>query len=146
MTLNPAVKDLFAFAYEDFTLTGTSRIRISRPRSRCDGAGAGPDRRIETILVAAIAENGVIGRDNKLPWRIKSDLQYFKRVTMGKPMVMGRKTYLSIGKPLPGRTNIVVTRDRDLFRAGRHRRAFALDRRWRSRAGMRCGAAPMRSP
>jgi dihydrofolate reductase len=66
---------------------------------------------IETILVAAIADNGVIGRDNKLPWRLKSDLQYFKRVTMGKPVVMGRKTYLSIGKPLPGRTNIVVTRD-----------------------------------
>jgi dihydrofolate reductase len=73
--------------------------------------GAGPDRPIETILVAAIAENGVIGRDNKLPWRLKSDLQYFKAVTMGKPVVMGRKTYLSIGKPLPGRTNIVVTRD-----------------------------------
>jgi dihydrofolate reductase len=69
------------------------------------------DRRIETILVAALGENGVIGRDNQLPWRLKSDLQYFKRVTMGKPIVMGRKTYLSIGKPLPGRTNIVVTRD-----------------------------------
>jgi dihydrofolate reductase len=74
-------------------------------------ANAGSDRRIETILVAAIGENGVIGRDNKLPWRIKSDLQYFKAVTMGKPIVMGRKTYESIGKPLPGRTNIVVTRD-----------------------------------
>ena len=74
-------------------------------------AGAGSDRRIETILVAAIGENGVIGRDNALPWRLKSDLQYFKRVTMGKPVVMGRKTYLSIGKPLPGRTNIVITRD-----------------------------------
>ena len=74
-------------------------------------ARAGADRRIETILVAAIGENGVIGRDNALPWRIKSDLQYFKAVTMGKPIVMGRKTYLSIGKPLPGRTNIVVTRD-----------------------------------
>jgi len=74
-------------------------------------AGAGADRRIETILVAAIGENGVIGRDNTLPWRLKSDLQYFKAVTMGKPVVMGRKTHLSIGKPLPGRTNIVVTRD-----------------------------------
>ena len=73
--------------------------------------GAGPDRPVKTILVAAIAENGVIGRDNALPWRIKSDLQYFKAVTMGKPIVMGRKTYESIGKPLPGRTNIVVTRD-----------------------------------
>lgn len=76
-----------------------------------NAAGAGSNRRIETILVAAIAENGVIGRDNALPWRLKSDLQYFKAVTMNKPVVMGRKTYLSIGKPLPGRTNIVVTRD-----------------------------------
>jgi len=79
------------------------------------GASAGQDRRqdrrIETILVAAIGENGVIGRDNKLPWRVKSDLQYFKAVTMNKPIVMGRKTYMSIGKPLPGRTNIVITRD-----------------------------------
>jgi dihydrofolate reductase len=76
-----------------------------------NAADAGSNRRIETILVAAIGENGVIGRDNALPWRIKSDLQYFRRVTMGKPIVMGRKTYQSIGKPLPGRTNIVVTRD-----------------------------------
>jgi hypothetical protein len=66
---------------------------------------------MEIVLIVAIAENGVIGRDNALPWRIKSDLQYFKAVTMGKPVVMGRKTYLSIGKPLKGRTNIVVSRD-----------------------------------
>jgi dihydrofolate reductase len=62
------------------------------------------------ILVAAVAENGVIGRDNQLPWRIKSDLKYFRAVTINKPVVMGRKTFASIGKPLPGRTNIVVTR------------------------------------
>ncbi|HKY88240.1 MAG TPA: dihydrofolate reductase [Pseudorhodoplanes sp.] len=74
-------------------------------------AARAADRRIETIIVAAIGENGVIGRDNTLPWRLKSDLQYFRAVTMGKPVVMGRKTYVSIGKPLPGRTNIVVTRD-----------------------------------
>lgn len=74
------------------------------------GASAGKDRRIETIIVAAIGANGVIGSGNKLPWRVKSDLQYFKAVTMGKPVVMGRKTFLSIGKALPGRTNIVVTR------------------------------------
>jgi dihydrofolate reductase len=83
-----------------------------------NAAGAGADRRIETILVAAIGENGVIGRDNQLPWRLKSDLQYFKAVTMGKPVVMGRKTYLSIGKPLPGRTNIVVTRDKTFAASG----------------------------
>ena len=63
------------------------------------------------VLVAAVAENGVIGRGNGLPWRLKSDLAHFRRLTMGKPVVMGRKTYRSIGKPLPGRTIIVVSRD-----------------------------------
>ena len=69
-------------------------------------------------LVVAVAENNVIGRDNQLPWRIKSDLKYFRSVTMNKPVVMGRKTYVSIGKPLPGRTNIVVTRQDDFAAAG----------------------------
>ena len=64
------------------------------------------------VLVAAIAVNGVIGRGNALPWRLKSDMQHFRALTMGKPVVMGRKTYLSIGKPLNGRTTIVVSRDR----------------------------------
>ncbi len=63
------------------------------------------------VLLAAIAENGVIGRGNALPWRLKSDMQHFRATTMGKPVVMGRKTYLSIGKPLAGRTTIVVSRD-----------------------------------
>lgn len=63
-------------------------------------------------MIVAAAENGVIGVDNQLPWRISEDLRYFKRVTMGKPVVMGRKTFQSIGKPLPGRPNIVLTRDR----------------------------------
>jgi dihydrofolate reductase len=67
---------------------------------------------MDIVLVAAIAENGVIGRGNALPWRLKSDMQHFRALTMGKPVVMGRKTYLSIGKPLPGRTTIVVSRDR----------------------------------
>jgi len=62
-------------------------------------------------LIAALADNGVIGRENRLPWRLSADLQRFKRLTMGKPVVMGRKTWESIGKPLPGRSNIVVTRD-----------------------------------
>jgi dihydrofolate reductase len=62
-------------------------------------------------LVAALAENGVIGRDNGLPWRLKSDMVHFRAITMGKPVVMGRKTFLSIGRPLPGRTTIVVSRD-----------------------------------
>jgi dihydrofolate reductase len=67
---------------------------------------------MDIILLAAVAENGVIGRDNALPWRLKSDMQHFRALTMGKPVVMGRKTFLSIGKPLPGRTTIVVSRDR----------------------------------
>lgn len=67
--------------------------------------------RIDIVLLAAVADNGIIGRDNGLPFRQSSDLKRFKQFSMGKPLVMGRKTYLSIGKPLPGRTNIVVTRD-----------------------------------
>jgi dihydrofolate reductase len=66
---------------------------------------------VAVVLVAAVADNGVIGRDNAMPWRLSSDLNRFKALTMGKPVVMGRKTYLSIGKPLPGRTNVVVSRD-----------------------------------
>jgi dihydrofolate reductase len=64
-------------------------------------------------FVVAIAENGVIGREGGLPWRLSTDLKRFKAATMGKPVIMGRKTWDSIGKPLPGRRNIVVTRDRD---------------------------------
>lgn len=75
------------------------------------GDDAAASRPIDIVLVVAVAENGVIGRANKLPWRIKSDLQYFRSVTIGRPVVMGRKTYESIGRPLPQRTNIVVTRD-----------------------------------
>lgn len=66
------------------------------------------------VFVVAIAENGVIGRDNALPWRIPSDLQRFRRLTMGRPLLMGRKTFASIGKALPGRTSIVVSRDAKL--------------------------------
>ncbi|MCW9001841.1 MAG: dihydrofolate reductase [Rhodospirillales bacterium] len=69
-------------------------------------------------LIVAMSENGVIGRDGGLPWRIPGDLKFFKAMTMGKPMVMGRKTFASIGKPLPGRTNIVVTRDRGFTSEG----------------------------
>lgn len=68
------------------------------------------------VFVVAVAENGVIGANGAMPWRLKSDLQRLKALTIGKPVVMGRKTYASIGRPLPNRTNIVVTRDRD-FRA-----------------------------
>jgi len=62
-------------------------------------------------LVVAVADNGCIGRDNRLPWHLPEDLKYFKRVTLGKPVIMGRHTFESIGKPLPGRTNVVVSRN-----------------------------------
>lgn len=73
---------------------------------------------MDLVLVAAIGENGVIGRDNALPWRLRSDLKHFRALTMGKPVVMGRRTFASIGKPLPGRTNIVVTRRADFAAPG----------------------------
>lgn len=69
---------------------------------------------ISVALIVAAASNGVIGVDNQLPWHLPEDLKYFRRVTMGKPIIMGRKTFESIGKPLPGRLNIVVSRQTDL--------------------------------
>jgi dihydrofolate reductase len=69
-------------------------------------------------LIVAVADNGVIGRDNTLPWHLPDDLKRFKRLTLGKPIVMGRRTFESIGKPLPGRQNIVVTRDANYRRDG----------------------------
>ncbi|GHU07739.1 dihydrofolate reductase [Betaproteobacteria bacterium] len=64
----------------------------------------------EIILIAAVARNGVIGRDNALPWRLKADLARFRAHTLGHPLLMGRKTWESLGKPLPGRRNLVLTR------------------------------------
>src|SRR5690606_39943387 len=69
-------------------------------------------------LIVARAANGCIGRDNKLPWYLPSDLKYFKRVTLGKPIIMGRKTWESLKGPLPGRTNIVITRQPDYVADG----------------------------
>jgi len=80
--------------------------------------GSTPASRISMVLLAAVAENGVIGRDNRLPWRLKSDMQHFRATTMGKPVVMGRKTYQSLFKPLAGRTTVVVTRDRSFTAPG----------------------------
>jgi len=77
-------------------------------------------------LIVAVAENGVIGRDNALPWHISEDLRYFKQVTSGKTVIMGRKTFQSIGRPLPNRTNIIVTRDPG-FRAEGVTVAHSLD-------------------
>lgn len=74
----------------------------------------GPSAHSPTIsLVVAVSENGVIGTDGALPWHLPVDLRHFKALTMGKPILMGRKTFESIGKPLPGRLNIVVTRSRE---------------------------------
>ncbi len=80
------------------------RTRISRRRLRFDGA-------MKISIIVAMAANRVIGKDNQLPWYLPADLKYFKETTMGKPILMGRKTWESIGRPLPGRTNIVITRD-----------------------------------
>mgnify|MGYP000994496093 FL=1 len=70
----------------------------------------------EIVLIAAVARNGTIGRDNELPWRLKADLQHFRALTLGHPILMGRKTWASLGRPLPGRRNLVVSRDPE-FRA-----------------------------
>lgn len=73
---------------------------------------------IDIVIIVAIADNGVIGRDNAIPWRLKADQQRFKALTLNKPVIMGRKTFESLRRPLPGRTNIVITRDPG-FRASR---------------------------
>jgi dihydrofolate reductase len=73
---------------------------------------------MEIVFVVAIAENGVIGAGNAIPWRQKSDMARFKALTIGKPVIMGRKTFESLPRPLPGRTNIVITRDADYRATG----------------------------
>jgi dihydrofolate reductase len=73
---------------------------------------------MQTVLIVAVADNGVIGAGGAIPWRLKTDLQRFKAMTVGKPVVMGRKTFLSLRRPLPGRTNIVITRDSRFSAAG----------------------------
>lgn len=69
-------------------------------------------------LIVAMGENRAIGKDGGMPWHVPADLQYFKRITMGRPIIMGRKTYESIGKPLPGRTNIVISKNPDFHAEG----------------------------
>ncbi|WP_257263427.1 dihydrofolate reductase [Endozoicomonas sp. ONNA2] len=73
---------------------------------------------MKLALIAAVADNNAIGINNKMPWHLPGDLRYFKAVTMGKPVIMGRKTFDSLGKSLPGRTNIVMTRDHDWHHDG----------------------------
>ena len=96
---------------------------------------AAPDPLI-SLLVAA-TENGVIGRDNGMPWHLPDDLKHFKALTLGKPVLMGRRTFESIGRPLPGRTNLVLTRAARLV--------GARGRRW-SRTWMPPCARPARPP
>lgn len=69
-------------------------------------------------IIVAVAQNGIIGGDNSLLWHIKEDLQHFKAVTLGHPVIMGRKTFLSLGRPLPGRENVIITRNRDFVAEG----------------------------
>lgn len=69
-------------------------------------------------MIAAMANDRIIGKDNQMPWHLPADFAWFKRCTMGKPVVMGRKTYESIGRPLPGRENIVISRDASLVIEG----------------------------
>jgi dihydrofolate reductase len=76
-----------------------------------EAAPAGTRNEIALVLVAAVGENGVIGAGNRMPWRLRSEQLHFRALTMGKPIVMGRKTHLSLRRPLDGRTNIVVSRD-----------------------------------
>jgi dihydrofolate reductase len=82
---------------------------------------------MEIVFVVAIAENGIIGAAGAIPWRLKSDMQRFKALTIGRPVVMGRKTFVSLRRPLPGRTNIVITRDASYRAAGAVVTASSLD-------------------
>lgn len=72
----------------------------------------------EIVIIAAVARNQVIGRDNTLPWRLKADLQRFRATTLGHPLLMGRRTWDSLGRPLPGRRNLVISRDARFHAAG----------------------------
>ena len=72
----------------------------------------------KVVIVVAVARNGVIGREGDLPWRLSTDMKRFKALTLGKPVVMGRKTWASLGRPLPGRVNIVVSRNPDFAAEG----------------------------
>ena len=80
---------------------------------------AAMNKTLPLCLIAALAQNRVIGRDNQLPWHLPADLKHFKALTLGKPIIMGRKTWDSLGRPLPGRLNLVVSRQQGLATADR---------------------------
>jgi dihydrofolate reductase len=73
---------------------------------------------VRIAMIAGVAENGVIGSEQTIPWRVPSDMAFFKQTTMGKPIIMGRKQFETVGRPLPGRSNIVVTRQKDYAAEG----------------------------
>ena len=133
MEINPEVTSIF-----ELQIRGLQAARL-RPPSRTSPPPSRSEGRSRMIisLVVAIAENGVIGRDGGLPWHLSSDLKTFRRVTMGKPVIMGRKTFQSLKKPLDGRDNIVVSRDESFRARRRHRRA-------RLRSGARARRATVR--
>ena len=81
---------------------------------------------VKKVIVVAVSRNGIIGRDGDMPWRLSTDLKRFKALTLGKPVIMGRKTFQSIGKPLPGRANVIITRDTG-FNPGEVAVAHSLD-------------------
>lgn len=83
-------------------------------------AGDKDETPVDVSFVVAVSDNGIIGREGDMPWRLSTDLKRFKALTLGRPVVMGRKTFQSIGKPLPGRENIVVTRDAGFRPEGVH--------------------------
>jgi dihydrofolate reductase len=95
---------------------------------------------MDIAIYVAIARNGVIGREGGLPWRLSSDLKRFKADTMGKPVIMGRKTWASIGRPLPGRLNIVVTRDSAFHAEGAETASSLEDAVTLARTRARCMA------
>ena len=98
---------------------------------------------VAVAIIAAVAANGVIGNGNTIPWHLPSDFAHFKRMTMGKPLIMGRKTFESIGRPLPGRTNIVVTRQ-DGYQPDGVIVIPTSRRRWSRRRRLRRGTGPTR--
>lgn len=101
---------------------------------------------MKLALIVATDEQGLIGKDNDLPWRLSADLKYFRQVTMGKPIIMGRRTHESIGRPLPGRDNIIITSDRAYQAAGcivTHSIQQALDACQEAKEAMIMGGASL---
>ena len=112
LRLDPAITDIDDFALEHISDRGLRPAPGHQgPDRGLSGDARQPVARPEVIGIAAVARNGVIGAGNDIPWRIPEDWARFKAITMGHVLIMGRKTYDSIGRPLPGRTTVVVTRD-----------------------------------